>query len=130
VEHLTQAQLHQLRDKLDAERKRLILRANSLRTETAQRTVQGGDEQDAGAEETRQAIGALLVGRDRARLAELEDALERVRDGSYGICEETDEPIPFARLMLEPTTRYTVEAQELLELEERRTGSRGESEAY
>jgi DnaK suppressor protein len=38
-------------------------------------------------------------------------------DGTYGVCEETDEPIPVGRLRLEPTARYTVEAQEDLEAE-------------
>ena len=41
-------------------------------------------------------------------------------DGSYGECEESGDPIPFGRLLAEPTSRYTVEAQELLESEDTR----------
>ena len=47
---------------------------------------------------------------------------------------ETDEPIPFARLRAEPTTRYTVEALELLEEERARGQVQGhapdETDAY
>ncbi|MCA9712379.1 MAG: TraR/DksA C4-type zinc finger protein, partial [Myxococcales bacterium] len=69
-----------------------------------------------------------------ARLREVEAALQRMDDGTYGICEETDEPIPFARLHAEPTTRYTVEALELLEQEHAREQAQGhapdETDAY
>ena len=57
---------------------------------------------------------------DRMHLVEIEAALARMDDGTYGICEETGDPIPFARLLLEPTTRYTVEALEVIEDERRR----------
>ncbi|MBK8240365.1 MAG: TraR/DksA C4-type zinc finger protein [Deltaproteobacteria bacterium] len=54
----------------------------------------------------------------------------RMREGDYGICEETGEPIPFARLRSEPTTRYTVEALEDLERERARdrTSSGGDDD--
>ncbi|HET6585401.1 MAG TPA: TraR/DksA C4-type zinc finger protein, partial [Nannocystaceae bacterium] len=56
----------------------------------------------------------------RERAGEVSAALARMDAGTYGICEETGEPIPFERLRSEPTTRYTVEALELLERERAR----------
>jgi RNA polymerase-binding transcription factor DksA len=45
-------------------------------------------------------------------LAEIERALKKFDTGTYGICEDTGEPIPEARLEALPYARYTVKAQE------------------
>jgi len=45
-------------------------------------------------------------------LAEIERALKKFDAGTYGICEDTGEPIPEARLEALPYARYTVKAQE------------------
>ena len=52
--------------------------------------------------------------RDRARklIAKIEGALGRIEDGSYGYCEETDEPIGVLRLEARPIATLSVEAQE------------------
>ena len=55
--------------------------------------------------------------RERGQLTEVDAALARMRDGTYGICEDSDDPIPYRRLLAEPTTRYTVAAQEQRERE-------------
>lgn len=88
------------------------------------------DLQDKASDEAWRRAALSLGARERARLAELEAALRRMEEGTYGICEETGEPIPLARLRAEPTTRHTVEALEILE-EERareRTMGRGDEE--
>ena len=52
--------------------------------------------------------------RDRARklIAKIDDALERISDGSYGYCEETNEPISIGRLEARPIATLSIEAQE------------------
>ena len=52
--------------------------------------------------------------RDRARklIAKIDEALERIKDGSYGICEETSEPISVRRLEARPIATLSLEAQE------------------
>jgi DnaK suppressor protein len=45
-------------------------------------------------------------------LAEVEHALKKIDDGTYGICEDTGEPISHARLEALPYARYTVAALE------------------
>lgn len=67
----------------------------------------------------------------RRRRVELEAARGRMDAGSYGICEETGEEIPFARLLAEPTARLTVDAQELAEREAPATSEPGDDrDAY
>ncbi len=52
--------------------------------------------------------------RDRYRklLEKIENALERVTDGSYGYCEDTGEPIGVNRLEARPVATLCIEAQE------------------
>jgi len=49
-------------------------------------------------------------------LYEIDEALNRIRSGTYGRCELTGKPIPPARLKAMPWTRFTAEAERQLEL--------------
>lgn len=59
--------------------------------------------------------------RDRARklIVKINEALNRVEDGSYGYCEETAQPIGIKRLMARPIATLSIEAQERHERMER-----------
>nr|MDH3163682.1 TraR/DksA C4-type zinc finger protein [Bacillus licheniformis] len=48
---------------------------------------------------------------DDALLKEIEDALNRMKDGTYGTCETTGKEIPYERLEAIPYARRTAEAQ-------------------
>jgi RNA polymerase-binding transcription factor DksA len=48
-------------------------------------------------------------------LYEIEAALKRIEDGTYGVCELTGEPIPWERLEAIPWTRFSLEAEKQLE---------------
>jgi DnaK suppressor protein len=122
-EHLTAMQLDELRRLLLTERHRLLARAG---IDIGDGDVEPTDIQDKAAEEAGRRAQIALGDHDRDRLREVEDALGRMGTGRYGVCEETGEPIPFERLRLEPTTRYTVEALELLEDESARERMRNE----
>jgi DnaK suppressor protein len=122
MDHLTPTQIATLRTKLEAERERLAKRHADDATELAQTvTAEPGDIEDAAADEAGSFRSNTLRERERVQLAEIEAALARMDDGTYGICEDTDEPIPYRRLEIEPTTRFTVAA---LEQRERERGAR------
>ena len=59
--------------------------------------------------------------RDRARklISKIDEALKRIDDGSYGYCEETNEPISLKRLEARPIATLSIEAQERHERLER-----------
>jgi DnaK suppressor protein len=65
--------------------------------------------------------GIELRTRDRGRklISKIDDALGRIEDGSYGYCEETDEPISLRRLEARPIATLSLEAQERHEHMER-----------
>jgi len=52
---------------------------------------------------------------DRKKLLDIEEALERIEEGTYGICEECGEPISIKRLEVKPTSIYCVECKSRLE---------------
>ena len=77
---------------------------------------------DMGTDNYEQEFTLGLVEKDRNLLREINIALAKIQNGTYGICEHSDEPISFARLEIEPTARATVEAQEEYERERTREG--------
>ena len=56
-----------------------------------------------------------LLSFERDALSDIDAALQRIRDGSYGVCELTGKLIPRKRLEAIPWARYTVEAQAEME---------------
>lgn len=62
-----------------------------------------------------------LVSRDLHELAEVEAALARLADGTYGECMDCGMPVPAARLTAYPTARRCVACQEAAESAQRRT---------
>jgi phage/conjugal plasmid C-4 type zinc finger TraR family protein len=63
-----------------------------------------------------------LVSRDLHELAEVEAALARMADDTYGECSDCGMPIPAARLAAYPTARRCVACQEAAETHQRRAG--------
>jgi DnaK suppressor protein len=60
-----------------------------------------------------------LVSRDLAELANVEQALARLADGTYGECSDCGNAIPFPRLAAYPAARRCVACQEAAEKRER-----------
>ena len=56
-----------------------------------------------------------LAETERQRLREIDEALGRIEDGTYGVCHMTNKPIPKARLNAKPWAKYTVESARELE---------------
>lgn len=75
----------------------------------------GGDEADQTM--SLQAETQLFATHQRLRLQilEIENALVRIEQGTFGICEETEEPIEKERLLAIPWTRLSIEGAEIRE---------------
>ena len=64
---------------------------------------------DIGTDNYEQEFALGLMDSERKLLREIDDALERIEEGTYGICEGTGKQIPKARLEAQPWARYSVE---------------------
>ena len=97
--------------------------AAKLRTQDDPRLVglrnQMEDTDDWAAADAMAAQDIALVSRDLAELANVEQALARMADATYGECVDCASPIPYPRLAAYPAARRCVACQELEEKRER-----------
>jgi len=80
---------------------------------------------DAGTDTADRDFALSLISNEQEALKEIADAIERMKKGSYGTCEITSKPIPAARLIAVPFTRYSLEGQKELERNRRAHRRRG-----
>ena len=77
------------------------------------------DPADRASAETDRAIELRTRDRERKLISKIDEALQKVEDGSYGYCEETGDPIGIARLEARAIATLSLEAQELHERKEK-----------
>jgi len=90
----------------------------------------GGDIYDQASSERDRELGLLLGDREREKLHSVDEALLRIVENEYGICEECDEDIPFGRLKAMPFTRHCVKCKSDLEKLQAQTKRFEEDRAY
>jgi RNA polymerase-binding transcription factor DksA len=78
---------------------------------------------DAGTDTFDRDFALSLVSNEQEALTEIELAIKRIKDGTYGICEITAKPIAKERLSAVPFTRYSAEAQKDIERNRMRKSS-------
>jgi len=89
-----------------------------------------GDIYDQASSERDRELGLLLGDREREKLHSIDDALLRISEGEYGICEECDEEIPIGRLKAMPFARHCVKCKADLEKIQAQTKRFEEDRAY
>lgn len=82
-----------------------------------------GDEADRASRESDHTLELRTRDRYRKLLKKIDQALQRIDDGTYGYCEDTGEEIGVARLEARPIATLTVEAQERREFAEKQTAA-------
>ena len=123
---LTKTQLEKYRMILLQKRMELLgdiehLEEEALRSDSGRTSHTSQHHDDAGSESYEQSLNLNLAASDRERLNEIDAALQRIKDRTYGLCEMTFEPISRERLDEIPWTRYTIAAARELD---RRGGKR------
>ena len=121
-------------DKASSARKTLLVMKEKLLAEgigkslpeDLARPFDVGDEGDRADSERTHDVSILLSARDKEKLLAIEEALEKVREGTYGICEECGEEIGGGRLKVMPLAKSCVTCQSRLEKEAAHQRSAGE----
>src|SRR5579863_1745815 len=72
---------------------------------------------DAGTDTYDRDFALGMLSSEQDAIYEIEEAIDRIHHGAYGICELTKKPIVRARLEAVPWTRFSAEAEKQLELE-------------
>ena len=89
-----------------------------------------GDIYDQASSERDRELGLLLGDREREKVHNIDEALLRIDDGEYGICEECEEEIPIGRLKAMPFARHCVKCKADLEKLQAQTRRFEEERAY
>jgi len=99
--------------------------------ETLRNNSEGGDssafgmhQADAGSDAYDRDFALNLLSQEQDALYEIEEALQRIEQGTYGVCEMSKKKIAEARLEAIPFARFTVECQAQLEREQMNGGGR------
>ena len=74
-----------------------------------------GDIYDQASSERDRELGLLLGDREREKLHNIDEALLRINENEYGLCEECEEEIPLGRLKVLPFARHCVKCKTDLE---------------
>ncbi len=85
------------------------------RAEGSEASAFGMHQADAGSDAYDRDFALSLLSQEQDALYEIDEAIKRIDNGTYGICEMSGKHIPHARLEAIPFARFTVECQSELE---------------
>lgn len=106
--------------RLHARKAQLVIQVREVDEEAAETSsrqphVEVGDAGDQGEARIRGAIRRAEQERDMTELRQIAVALERIQQGSYGLCTDCGVVIPLARLKVQPFSERCVPCQEKFE---------------
>jgi DnaK suppressor protein len=111
---MTEQLLKECRSKLLQVKAEILNRVKEARNDLNS-DDRGGDEADQTVRVLAESELLNMHERLRYQLIEIESALARIENGTYGVCEETDEVIEVERLRAIPWTRLSIEGAEIRE---------------
>jgi len=112
-------QVEYFRQKLLAWKAELLRESDETLNHLQEESLAEPDIADRASLETDRALELRTRDRERKLISKIDEALQRIEDGTYGYCEETGEPIGLKRLEARPIATLSVEAQERHERMER-----------
>ena len=98
-----------------------IVKSNSLSNilNSSADNTSSSDIVDQASSYTDKTVEMKALNRSRKLISKINSALQRLKDGTYGYCAETSEPIGLKRLMARPVATLSIEAQEKHERDEK-----------
>jgi RNA polymerase-binding transcription factor DksA len=94
------------------------------RAEGSEASAFGMHQADAGSDAYDRDFALSLLSQEQDALYEIDEALKRIEQGTYGICELCNKPILHARLEAIPFARFTVDCQSQIEKQRKQSRSR------
>ena len=91
----------------------------SLYSNDVDHEISSPDIIDQASSQTEKTVEMRTLNRQRKLLAKIDQAIEKIKNDTYGYCEETNEPIGIKRLLARPIATLSIEAQEKHEKNEK-----------
>ncbi|MGI9420167.1 MAG: RNA polymerase-binding protein DksA [Geminicoccaceae bacterium] len=117
--YMNERQLEYFRNKLMSWREEILRGSNETLKQLKEEDNRLADMSDWASFETERSFQLRARDRERKLLSKIAAAIERIEDGSYGYCEESQEPIGLQRLEARPIATLSIEAQERHERREK-----------
>jgi DnaK suppressor protein len=117
-EYMSESMLEYFRQQLLEWRQQLKDEAAATIKELQANSAFEADPSDQASLEYGQAVELRTRDRERKLITKIDEAIDRIDDGDFGYCIETDEPIGVKRLMARPIATLCIEAKEAQEREE------------
>tara|TARA_B100001989_G_scaffold252417_1_gene234370 strand:- start:1779 stop:2201 length:423 start_codon:yes stop_codon:yes gene_type:complete len=101
--------------------KKDIIKSNNIGNiiNSSDDNVSSADILDQASSHTDKTVEMKALNRSKKLIGKIDSALRKIKDGTYGYCEETGEPIGLKRLIARPIATLTIEAQEKHERDEK-----------
>ena len=107
-------------EKLNSWRKEIVKSNNeSVLLNNLDDNVASADIVDQASSQTEKSVELRASNRRRKLINKIDRALKKIKDGTYGYCEETGEAIGLKRLIARPIATLSIEAQERHEKQEK-----------
>ncbi len=91
----------------------------SLHLNEADQEISSPDIIDQASSQTEKTVEMRTLNRQRKLLAKIDQAIKKIKNDTYGYCDETGEPIGIKRLIARPIATLSIEAQEKHERNEK-----------
>jgi len=116
---LTKEQLEEFREKLTARKEQIEKNLAGTALElNGMRNLELNDEGDHAATSAKTIVDSAILEQQRKELNEIELALDKIKLGTYGICEMCEEPIGLPRLKVKNFARFCIACREITEKEQ------------
>tara|TARA_B110000971_G_scaffold169563_1_gene174147 strand:+ start:43 stop:501 length:459 start_codon:yes stop_codon:yes gene_type:complete len=101
--------------------KKDIIKSNALTNilNSSDDNVSSADMVDQASSYTDKSVEMKALARSRKLIEKIDSAMRRIKDDTYGYCEETSEPIGLKRLIARPIATLSIESQERHERDEK-----------
>lgn len=114
--------IEKFRLQLTEKRDEILNDAGKTLSEMTDQTTNIPDPNDRASVESGRSFELRIRGRERKLLSKIEEALERVDEGEYGVCEDCGEDIGVKRLEARPVTTLCIDCKTIQEQKEKSQG--------
>jgi len=115
-------QLEQFRSQLLEKREEILAEAGKTLSEMTDQTTNIPDPNDRATVESGRSFELRIRDRERKLLAKIEEAIGRLDEGEYGVCDGCGEDIGIKRLEARPVTTFCIDCKTLQETKEKSQG--------
>ena len=113
---MQESELNFFKELLENRKAQIEANITSVNSELDQlSSLELNDEGDHASVDNNSMVESMIVQKQKEELKEIDIALEKIKNSTYGICEMCEDDISFQRLKVKPYARYCIDCREIAE---------------